>query len=219
MLASPDFLAPPRYGAERKLVTDASQYGLGVFLLQKEVERGWLPLGFASRKLKGAEVRWTVSEKESGAVIFGLKKFRHLLYGEEFTVVTDHKALAWLMSLTDPKDRLARWMLEAQYFAFAVECSPGGGEWMVVPDALSRDTFSKTIVYCGRCLEALCVLGDTSERAKAGLNEENVKRNRLISMEIWRSMLRNMTTLSWVRMGSYIGSLQIMTYGWWCLLL
>jgi Integrase zinc binding domain len=88
----------------------------------------------------------------------------------------DHKALAWLMSITDPKDRLARWMLEAQSFAFAVEYSPGGGEWMVVPDALSRDTFSKNIVYCGRCLEALCVPGDTSERAKAGLNEENAKK-------------------------------------------
>jgi RNase H-like domain found in reverse transcriptase/Reverse transcriptase (RNA-dependent DNA polymerase) len=173
VLASPDFLAPPRDGAERKLVTDPSQYGLGVVLPQNEVERGWFPLGFASRKLKGAEVRWTVSEKECAAVIFGLKRFRHLLYGEEFTVVTDHKALAWLMSLTDPKDRLARWMLEAQSFAFAVEYSPGGGEWMVVPDVLSRDTFSKNIVYCGRCLEALCVLGDTSDRAKAGLNEEN----------------------------------------------
>jgi RNase H-like domain found in reverse transcriptase/Integrase zinc binding domain len=176
VLASPDFLAPPRDGAERTLVTDARQYGLGVFLLQNDVERGWLPLGFASRKLKGAEVRWTVSEKECAAVIFGLETFRHLLYGDEFTVVADHKALAWLISLTDPKDRLARWMLEAQSFAFAVEYSPGGGEWMVVPDALSRDTFSKNIVYCGRCLEALCVLGDTSERVKAGLNEETVKK-------------------------------------------
>jgi RNase H-like domain found in reverse transcriptase len=167
VLASPDFLAPPRDGAERTLVTDASQYGLGVFLLQNEVERGCLPLGFAIRKLKGAEVRWTVSEKECAAVIFGLKTFRHLLYGDEFTVVADHKALAWLISLTDPKDRLTRWILEAQSLAFAVEYSPGGGEWIAVPDALSRDTFSKNIVYCERCLEALCVLGNTSERAKA----------------------------------------------------
>jgi RNase H-like domain found in reverse transcriptase/Reverse transcriptase (RNA-dependent DNA polymerase) len=74
VLASPEFSAPPRDGAERKLVTDASQYGLGVILLQNEVKRGWLPLGFASRKLKVTEVRWTVSEKECAAVIFGLKK-------------------------------------------------------------------------------------------------------------------------------------------------
>jgi RNase H-like domain found in reverse transcriptase len=165
----------------RKLATDASQCGLGLVLLQNEGDRGWLPLGFASRKPKGAEVRWTVSEKEFAAVIFDLEKFRHLLNGEEFTVVTDHKALAWLMSLTGPKDRLARWMLEAQSFAFSVEYSPEYDEWIVVPDALSRDTFNKTSYTmsllnmsrdCGRCLEAVYALGNESKRDLAGLNEE-----------------------------------------------
>jgi RNase H-like domain found in reverse transcriptase len=168
VLASLDFLAPPRGGAERKLVTDASQHGLGVVLLQNEVERGRFPLGFASRKLKGAEVRWTVSEKECAAVIFGLKNSVIYYTVKSFTVVSDHKALAWLMSLTDPKDRLARWMLEAQSFAFAVEYSPGGDESRTHCHA----THSAKTSYTA---EALCVLSDTSERAKAGLNEENVK--------------------------------------------
>jgi RNase H-like domain found in reverse transcriptase len=114
--AHPDFLVAPRPLASKELVTDASMYGLGAVLLQWEGEdAGWLPVAFASRKQKGAEAWYTVTEKECLAVLFGLQKFRQHLYGEKFGVVTDHSALVWLMSLRDPKHRLARWILEFQY--------------------------------------------------------------------------------------------------------
>lgn len=51
------------------------------------------PLGFASRKLRGAEGRWATSEKEYAAFFFGLDKFHLFLYGEIFVVYTDHRAL------------------------------------------------------------------------------------------------------------------------------
>jgi RNase H-like domain found in reverse transcriptase len=77
ILAHPDFLVAPRPLASKKLVTDASMYGLGPVLLQWEEENsGWLPVAFASRKQKGAEARYTVTEKECLAVLFGLQKFR-----------------------------------------------------------------------------------------------------------------------------------------------
>jgi hypothetical protein len=44
---------------------------------------------------------------------------------------------------------------------------------MFVSDALSRDTVSEGIVYCGRFLEALCVLCDNIERDRHRLLEEN----------------------------------------------
>jgi RNase H-like domain found in reverse transcriptase len=53
VLADPLFLVPARANAKNRLCTDASKYGLGAALLQWEEERGWLPMGFASRKLKG----------------------------------------------------------------------------------------------------------------------------------------------------------------------
>jgi RNase H-like domain found in reverse transcriptase len=82
---------------------------LGVALLQFEGEdKGWLPVGFASRKMKGEEPRYTTTEKECLAIVFGLRKFRHLLLGEDFEVGTDHIALTWLLSQREPKERLAR---------------------------------------------------------------------------------------------------------------
>lgn len=172
IISDPQFLVPPRPGAKKRLVTDASQYGLGVMLLQDEGDRGWLPLGFASRKLRGAEGRWVTSEKECAGVVFGLEKFRHFLYGEEFTVHTDHSALQWLMSLSDPKDRLARWMMTIQQFDFKVEYSAGDGELLVVPDALSRDTMDKQLTYCNRCLE---LVDDVTESQPAGMNPQKMR--------------------------------------------
>jgi hypothetical protein len=111
VLADPLFLVPARANVKKRLCTDASKYGLGAALLQWEEERGWLPVVFASRKLKGAEPRYTTTEKENLAVVFGLRKFKHCLYREKFEVITDHIALTWLLALRDPKERLARWIV------------------------------------------------------------------------------------------------------------
>jgi RNase H-like domain found in reverse transcriptase len=112
-------------------------------------------VAFASRKQKGAEVRYTVTEKECLAVLFGLQKFRQHLYGERFGVVTDHSALVWLMSLRDPKHRLAHWILEFQSFDFDVEHASGNESITFIPDALSRDTMDKYLTLCARCLETV----------------------------------------------------------------
>jgi hypothetical protein len=131
-------------------------YGLGAVPLQWEgVAVGWLPVAFASRKQKGAEAGYTVTEKECLAVLFGRQKFRQHLYGERIGVVTDHSALVWLMSLRDPKHRLARWIMEFQSFDIEVEHAPGNGSIMVIPDALSRDMMDKDLTLCARCLETV----------------------------------------------------------------
>jgi RNase H-like domain found in reverse transcriptase len=174
IMSAPDFLVPPRAGVRRKLVTDASKYGLRAVLLQNGEPYGCLPLGFASRKLKGAEGRWTASEKERIGVVFGLRKFRHLLYGEEFSVVTDHNALTWLMRLSDPKERLARWVIEVQMFAFSVEYLPGEREPMAVPDALSGDPMEQDLVFCGRGMEIVSAMDEAGDKVPGGLQEAQV---------------------------------------------
>jgi hypothetical protein len=57
----------------------------------------------------------------------------------EFKVVTDHASLKWLMTMKEPRNRLARWSIKLQGFNFKIEHRKGSEN--VVPDALSR-TFS-----------------------------------------------------------------------------
>jgi hypothetical protein len=41
----------------------------------------WLPVAFGSRKLKEVEVRYTTTENRCLEVVFELRKYRQLLYG------------------------------------------------------------------------------------------------------------------------------------------
>ena len=63
--------------------------------------------------------------------------FRPYIHGREFTVVTDHRPLKWLMTLKDPNGRLARWALKVQDKNMKIEHRPGTQH--ANADALSRD--------------------------------------------------------------------------------
>jgi transposase InsO family protein len=163
-LSSPEMLVAPTRGAEKKLLTDASSYGVGAVLLQEGGSGDWKPVAFAARKLKGAETRYTVTEQECLAVVFALRKWRHYLHGgKQFEVVTDHVALKWLLSLRDPRGRLARWVVEVQDFDFRVSHAPGSS--MVVPDCLSRDAVGSRDTdgaLCPNCRERFQVVREPS---------------------------------------------------------
>ncbi len=106
-------------------MTDASSYGLGGVLLQKSDSGVWRPVAYTSKQLKKSELAYTVTEKECYAVVYELREWRRYLYGEKFIVVTDHLALKWLLSLKDPRERPARWVLEVQEFDFEISYDKG----------------------------------------------------------------------------------------------
>ena len=66
-----------------------------------------------------------------------LLKWRHYLHGEHFVAVTDLLSLKWLLSLKDPRDKLARWVVQIQDFDFTIEHR--SGPELVVLDTLSRN--------------------------------------------------------------------------------
>ncbi len=68
------------------MTCDASHYALGVQLGQKDDNKHEFAISYDSRQLKGSELNLSVSEKECLSVIFGCKKYIHI-------VITDFKAL------------------------------------------------------------------------------------------------------------------------------
>ena len=77
------------------LQTDASARGIaGVLsIIRKEEE---LSVGFFSRQLCPAETRYSATELEGLALVKAMQHFGIYLLGQEFSVKTDHKALAYL---------------------------------------------------------------------------------------------------------------------------
>ena len=53
-------------------------------------------------------------EKEALAIVFGVKKFRHYLWGKQTILYTDHSSLQWLMKHREAARRLVRWALISQ---------------------------------------------------------------------------------------------------------
>lgn len=70
-------------------------------------------MDLASRTLSKSEVKFAQIEKELLAIVFACKKFHFYLYGREFVVQSDHKALETLMrrDLDDVLIRLQRMMM------------------------------------------------------------------------------------------------------------
>ncbi len=110
---------------DMRLTCDASEYAIGSILGQRDEENREYANNNSSKLLTPAERNYTISEKELLAIIFGIKANRMYLMGRKFTVVTDHSALIWLLSLKDPTARLARWAIYLQAYDFDIEHRAG----------------------------------------------------------------------------------------------
>jgi hypothetical protein len=83
------------------------------------------PIHFANRQLTSVKKIYTVTKQEGLAVIFSLKKFRHYLLGYNAKIMTDHKALTYLVNKSNPSGRLAQWLLLMEEFDIDIIHRPG----------------------------------------------------------------------------------------------
>ena len=123
-LVTPPILAFPDFNAEFLLFTDACDYGIGAILSQ--IQNGKeVVIAYASRQLRGPELKYPTVEKEALAVVFAIKQFKHYLTDKPFTVISDHRPLQWLHSQKDHTGRLGRWAIQLENLNYKIKYRPG----------------------------------------------------------------------------------------------
>jgi len=142
--------------------TDASDFAIGATLNQNGK-----PVAFYARTFSQAEQKHSAVEKEAYAVIEALRKWKHLLLGKHFNLVTDQRSVSFMLDLKHrskiKNDKILRWRLELTAFDFTIIYRPG--KFNSAPDTLSRATTASILHTSQTSLkelhESLCHPGIT----------------------------------------------------------
>ncbi|XP_046145704.1 uncharacterized protein K02A2.6-like [Osmia bicornis bicornis] len=108
------------------VATDASSYGVGAILSHKYPDGSERVLQYASQTLSKTQRRYSQIDKEAYAIIFAIKKFHQYLYGNHFTLYTDHQPLVQIFSPTKALPaysamRMQHYALFLQGFSFNIK--------------------------------------------------------------------------------------------------
>lgn len=138
-LTSYPLLRRPDFSKPFFVYTDASTKAVGAVLAQEDEEGIQHPIAYHSRKLNPAQQNYPITHLECLAVVDAVcDHWSDFLLGHQFTVITDHAALKWLMTCPKLQGRLARWSLRLQeYLPFEIQYRKGSQNQAA--DALSRD--------------------------------------------------------------------------------
>ena len=120
------------------ITVDASPVGISAILSQKtKGNDNEKVVSYASRALTDVEKRYSQTEKEALAIVWGVEHFHLYVYGKEFTLITDHKPLEVIYGSKNakPSARIERWVLRLQPYSFKVLYRPGANN---PADYLSR---------------------------------------------------------------------------------
>ena len=118
------------------LQTDASHIRIGTVLLKEDSTGEKRPAAFASQKLLPRESRYSTTERECLAIVWGIIKFQEYVYGTEFLLETDHHPLQYLRQAKIQNRRLMRSALTLQPYRFLLRAIRGRDN--VGADCLSR---------------------------------------------------------------------------------
>ena len=123
---------------EAIVFTDASSYGLGAVLLQKQESGEFQPVVFISRSMTPTEQRYAQIEKEALAFTWACERLTDYLIGLTFHIQTDHNPLVTLFTTKHLKEL----PLRVQWFRFLMmrfnfSMSHVPGKDLLIADVLS----------------------------------------------------------------------------------
>lgn len=129
-LTTAPVLAVPDFSKLFVVEADASDLCLGAVLLQDGH-----PVAYESRTFLPAERNYHTTERELCAVVHALKTWRCYLWGNQFTIMSDHEPLKYLQNKGTLTARQARWSEFLSAFNYVWVYKKGS---TMMADALSR---------------------------------------------------------------------------------
>ena len=120
-LSDPPVMAYFDQKQETTVIVDASPVGVGAILTQNNKV-----ISYASRALTPTEQRYSQTDREFLAVVYGVEHYHLYLYGSSFRVITDHKPLLGIVNSQSPTTaRMERWRLRLMPYNMTLEYKPG----------------------------------------------------------------------------------------------
>ncbi|KAA0041543.1 Transposon Tf2-6 polyprotein [Cucumis melo var. makuwa] len=113
-------LALPDWSLPFVLETNASGIGLGTMLSQNGH-----PIAFFSQKLSLRAHTKSIYEIELMAVVLVEQKWRHYLLGQKFTIISDQKALKFLLEQREVQPQFQKWLTKLLGYDFEILYQPG----------------------------------------------------------------------------------------------
>ncbi|GJT98268.1 putative reverse transcriptase domain-containing protein [Tanacetum coccineum] len=139
-LCAAPILALPEGSDDFMVYYDASIKELGVVLMQR-----MKVIAYASRQLKIHKKNYTTHDLELGAVVFGLKIWRHYLYGTKCVVFIDHKSLQHILCQKELNMRQRRWIELLSDYDCEIRYHLGKAN--VIADALSQKEMKEAVKF------------------------------------------------------------------------
>ncbi|WVZ78975.1 hypothetical protein U9M48_026610 [Paspalum notatum var. saurae] len=124
-------LAIPNFDLPFTIETDACETGIGVVLMQNG-----RPVAYLSKAFGPSHSKYSIYEKKFIALIMAVEKWKQYLHYQEFTILTDHKSLAYLTEQHLHSDLQRKAMSRLMGLQFKIVYKKGKEN--IAADALSR---------------------------------------------------------------------------------